>query len=449
MTRRKKSKERSAGEQQKIEFDKKYSPLWTNKTARYFIITGGRGSGKSFAVGSFICTDFVNKEEQKNTLYLRQTLVSAHISIIPEFLGKLELLGYGEFVKKGKTEIKNLNNLSMLYFRGIQTSRGSNEANLKSITNVSCVLIDEAQELVDEAQFDRIDLSVRDNEVQNRIILSLNPTNDKHWIYRRFFKERGILEDFNGCDPRFPDTCYIHTDFRDNLENLPQTFLDLASECKQQNISKYNNIFLGLWSKDNVDALWKRATMIDPFRLHRRDCPSDFDRIVIGIDPAVTNTEKSDETGIVCVACAKNAHTNETEYYVLEDWSMKGSPDEWARKAIELFNEYDADRIVVEVNNGGDLVESLMHRIDNTVPLTSVRATRGKILRAEPVSALYERGLVHHVGTFPYLEDEMCNYCGTDKESSPDRLDALVWALTDLSGISTSEAQEGTFIRSW
>ena len=118
-------------------------------------------------------------------------------------------------------------------------------------------------------------------------------------------------------------------------------------------------------------------------------------------------------------------------FYVLEDLSGKYTPDQWARKAINAFYDWDADRIVAEVNNGGDLVERLLRSVDTNIPYRSVHATRGKIVRAEPISALYEQKRVHHLGVFTELESQMCTYNGENQES-PDRLDALVWGLSEL-----------------
>lgn len=117
--------------------------------------------------------------------------------------------------------------------------------------------------------------------------------------------------------------------------------------------------------------------------------------------------------------------------YVLEDKSLTGSPDAWARQAVAAYNTWKADRIIAEVNNGGDLVESTLRTVDANVSITQVRASRGKITRAEPVAALYEQGKVHHVGTFSTLEDQMVSMM-TGMSGSPDRVDALVWALTAL-----------------
>ena len=180
--------------------------------------------------------------------------------------------------------------------------------------------------------------------------------------------------------------------------------------------------------------MWNDA-MISTFRVE--SAPASLERVVVGVDPAVTSADMSDETGII-VAGVKRIQ-GEKHYYVLADRSLRSSPNAWAGAAVNAFHEFEADRLVAEVNNGGDLVENLVQgAAGKRIPYRAVRASRGKITRAEPIAALYERGLVHHVGTFPVLEDQMRNYCGKDTEKSPDRMDALVWALTELSskGIS-------------
>lgn len=411
---------------QRVEFNfcEKYAPLWQDLPfVRYFLITGGRGSGKSYAISTHISSE-IAKDQFFNILYLRQTLVSAHVSIIPEFAEKTDLMGYGGFVTKNKTEVRNLRTGSRIYFRGIQTSRGSNEAQLKSIKDIATVLIDEAQELVDEKAFDRIDYSLRDRQRHNRVILSLNPTNKSHWIYQRFFKEKSVPDEFCGI---IGDTCYIHTTYLDNLDNLDAKFIQIARDCENKDPAKYRNIFMGHWSGDNEGALWTEA-MINPYRV--ATAPYPLDRVVVAIDPAVTNTKKSDETGIVVAGSKRIAGA--MHYYVLADRSMKASPASWAAAGVNAYNEFEADRMVAEANNGGDLVALVLKNAGQRVALKIVHASRGKIVRAEPVAALYEKGLVHHVGFFGALEDQMRNYCGYDSENSPDRMDALVWALTEL-----------------
>jgi predicted phage terminase large subunit-like protein len=148
-------------------------------------------------------------------------------------------------------------------------------------------------------------------------------------------------------------------------------------------------------------------------------------RVVIGVDPAVTSGVLSDETGIVVCGLGVDGFG-----YVLDDLSCRLSPDGWARRIVQGFHEWKADRIIVEVNQGGDLVESVIRTVDRNVPITKVHASRGKVTRAEPVAALYEQGRIFHAGSFPELEDQMVSWVPGD--GSPDRLDALVWAMTNL-----------------
>ena len=173
-------------------------------------------------------------------------------------------------------------------------------------------------------------------------------------------------------------------------------------------------------------ALW-RPSLIDESRLDQ-NVDVNFEKIIVAIDPAVTSGENSDETGIVVVGKG-----GQNQYYVLEDKSGKYSADEWGRMAITAYHEWQADIIVAEVNNGGDLVERLIRGIDPNVPYRSVHASRGKMVRAEPIAAMYEQRRVHHMGFFSELESQMCTYTGDRPKPSPDRLDALVWGLTELS----------------
>jgi phage terminase large subunit-like protein len=416
--------------ERRIVFNLKYAPLFDPSCpCRYYIVTGGRGSGKSYAISTAVSADHCRADY--NTLYLRQTLVSAHVSIIPEFYDKLRLMGMENQVVANKGDVKNLHTGWRIFFRGIQSSKGSNIARLKSLNRVGLALVDEAQELADEKEFDQIDLSLRDKDVRNRVWLSLNPTDKTHWIYRRFFGARGIPDGYNGIAG---DTCYIHTTYLDNAGNLDGDFLRLAEECRVGNPAKYRNIFLGHWAGDNEGALWS-AGMIDPYRVSDA---GRLERIVVGVDPAVTSTTRSDETGIVVAGCRRIR--GERHYYVLADRSMQASPATWAAAVANAYDEFECDRVVAETNNGGDMVEQILRQANRRIPYKEVHASRGKITRAEPIAALYEKGLVHHVGTFGTLEDQMRNYCGHDNEASPDRMDALVWAITELSGKGASGA---------
>ena len=176
--------------------------------------------------------------------------------------------------------------------------------------------------------------------------------------------------------------------------------------------------------EDVLGALWTQGT-IDGARVDK--APPGLTRIVVAIDPAVTSDPNSDETGIVVAGVGSDRHV-----YVLADRTMRGTPSDWARAAVAAYHRFGASRIVAEVNNGGDMVEATIRAVDPDVPYRKVHATRGKALRAEPVAALYERGRVHHVRHLEELETQLCSWTPINSKKSPDRLDALVWAVTDL-----------------
>lgn len=176
---------------------------------------------------------------------------------------------------------------------------------------------------------------------------------------------------------------------------------------------------------DNPNALWKRSE-IDVHRV--REAPRLL-RVVVGIDPAVSSDETSDETGIVVAGVGEDGHG-----YVLDDVSSIYRPLEWARAATRVFEQWKANWIIAEVNNGGELVEANLRTVADAIPYKAIRASRGKERRAEPIAGLYEKGMVHHVGCLAKLEDQMCTWDPIldKKQKSPDRMDALVWALSHL-----------------
>ena len=177
-------------------------------------------------------------------LFTRYTMVSAHLSIIPEFLEKITLLGFENIFSINKAEVLNLSNKSDILFRGIKTSAGNQTASLKSLQGISCWVLDEAEELIDEDIFDTIDLSIREKDVQNRIILILNPVTKEHWIYRRFFESKGVQAGFNGVKG---NVCYIHSTYLDNKDNLSTSFLERIKTIRHNNFKKYSHKILGGW----------------------------------------------------------------------------------------------------------------------------------------------------------------------------------------------------------
>lgn len=224
-----------------IQVNKKYKSLYENDT-RFFIITGGRGSGKSYEVNTFLNT--LSFEQGHNILFTRYTMTSAHLSIIPEFTSKIEEMQATDYFTINKTEIVNNTSGSQIWFKGIKTSAGNQTASLKSLSGVTTWVLDEAEELTDEATFDKINLSIRTKGKQNRIILILNPSTKEHWIYKRFFQDMGVNEGFNG---RKDDVTYIHTTYLDNYENLAESFILDIERVRDTNPAKFNHIVLGGW----------------------------------------------------------------------------------------------------------------------------------------------------------------------------------------------------------
>ena len=233
----------------------------------------------------------------------------------------------------------------------------------------------------------------------------------------------------------------------DNLVNLAPTF-------KKSVVDRYEGTRLGrqelnaeiledvagaLWSRDMIE---KRRLSVDPFKFM-----TDMDKIIVAVDPPTTSGPSADECGLIVAARRGDG------FYVLADRSGRMSPLEWAKAAVTAYTDFQADKVVAEVNQGGDMVVTLLQQVNPNVPVKKLTATRGKIARAEPIAALYEQGKVAHIGCHQALEDQMCSYTGAGSNKSansaagarsPDRLDALVWALSELT--MTAEAMPSIFI---
>jgi phage terminase large subunit-like protein len=217
----------------------------------------------------------------------------------------------------------------------------------------------------------------------------------------------------------------------DNMSNLAKSTVNELYE-------RYGGTRLGRQElegeilEDIPGALWTRETL-DNSRV--KNPPEDLERVLVAVDPAASSEERSDEHGIVVVGFARD-NDGYGRGYILEDASLKGTPEEWAKVVVRMYRKWQADKIVAEKNNGGEMVESVIKAADRSVPVKLVHASRGKVVRAEPISALYEQGRVHHVGTFDKLEDQMCMFSvdniRNSSTGSPDRVDALVWGLTEI-----------------
>jgi len=244
-----------------------------------------------------------------------------------------------------------------------------------------------------------------------------NPPGKRHWTYREF-----IEKEIPGTNENSSlDSAYLMMNPLDNISNLPPKYISTLKAMPK----KYRQRFLdGLYLSDTEGALWRQ----DDIDRGRVTIAPRLVRIVVAIDPAVTKSKTSDDTGIVVVGIGDDRHC-----YVLEDLTGKYTPNGWAVKAVALYRKWEADRIIGEVNNGGDLVEINIRTVDPTISYKAVHASRGKDARAEPAEALYERDMAHHVGReFDKLEDEMCTWIPNSGMPSPNRMDALVWGIWEL-----------------
>jgi phage terminase large subunit-like protein len=208
----------------------------------------------------------------------------------------------------------------------------------------------------------------------------------------------------------------------ENRSNLADAFFEAIISRYEGTRTGRQELYADLL-EEAEGALWNRTTLENT----RVTEAPDLARIIVAIDPAVTSSETSDETGIV--AAGRSA---DGQGYVLSDISGRYAPNDWAQRALNLLEDLQGDKIVGEANNGGDMIEHTLRTIDKNVSYKKVTASRGKQTRAEPISSLYNLGKIHHVGIFPDLEDQLCNWEPLSGDKSPDRLDALVWALTEL-----------------
>jgi len=222
-----------------------------------------------------------------------------------------------------------------------------------------------------------------------------------------------LLKDRTTIDVRFATS--------DNAANLSPQFLERMKE-------KYAGTRLGRQEldgevlEDNPDALWTRANIEN----NRVSMAPSLSTVVVAVDPTTAQDGDGDAAGIIVAGIDFTNHA-----YVVKDCTVQGSPLDWAKAAVSAYHLYRANLIVAEKNQGGEMVRLTLQQVDKNVPVKLVHASRGKIVRAEPVSAKYEQNMVHHVGVFPQLEDQLCEWTPRDK-TSPDRLDALVWAMTEL-----------------
>ena len=259
-----------------------YHPLYENKDKFIILITGGRGSGKSFNAATFVerltfekLNDIVHK-----ILYTRYTMTSAHMSVIPELLEKIELDETQKYFHSTKSDVVNVMTGSTIMFRGIKTSSGSQTAKLKSIHGITTFVCDEAEEWTSEQDFEKMMFSIRQKGIQNRVIIIMNPTDSNHFVYKRYIEDSHDLVEFDGVPVQIsnhPNVLHIHTTYLDNIENLSEEFLREVDEMKHKNPEKYAHTIMGRWADVAEGAVFKKWGVVDKFPEHAK-------KVAIGLD---------------------------------------------------------------------------------------------------------------------------------------------------------------------
>jgi phage terminase large subunit-like protein len=259
--------------------------------------------------------------------------------------------------------------------------------------------------------------------VKALLIMDQNPPTMAHWSYQRFHLEINPENRQPLSNKDKSRQVYYQMNPKDNINNISDTYIDTLESMSE---SKRKRFLDGDYGDDSEYALWKREWIVN----NRVELPPEnLERIVVGVDPATTGKDTSDDTGIV--VAGKLLIGQDYHYYVLADRTYHGDVSGWGAEVVAAYQKYQGDCVIGETNNGGDLVESNIRNYDRQIKYKGVHASRGKVIRAEPIADLYRRGFVHHVGTFVELEDQLCTWIAGDK--SPNNLDALVWAIFELS----------------
>lgn len=327
----------------KIILKNKYKPLIYSKS-RYFIVSGGRASGKSYSISSFLL--MLTFEKGHKILFTRYTMSSAHISIIPEFLQKIEFLNLTEHFEITKTSIINKLTGSQILFRGMRTSTGVQTANLKSIEGITTWVLDEAEELVDESIFDKIDLSIRTKNNQNRVIVIMNPATKEHFIYRRFFQDMGVQPGSNLITDK---ATYIHTSYLDNLENINESILEQIKNLEISNPDKYKHIIMGSWLDRSEGVIFTNWEIGDYRETDKVIYGSDFG---FSIDPST------------CVAVAFEGNTIYVkEVFHRQRMVTQDFIDEYKKLGKALIIADSAEgRLIEEINKKGINIRKTMKK---------------------------------------------------------------------------------------
>lgn len=325
-----------------------YHPLYEDTEKFIILITGGRGSGKSFNASTFIerLTFEMTPAEKivHQILYTRYTMVSAGMSIIPEMMEKIELDGTTKYFKTTKTDIVNKMTKSRIMFRGIKTSSGNQTAKLKSIQGITTFVCDEAEEWTSEDEFDKIMLSIRKKGIQNRIIIIMNPCDSNHFIYKKYIENTHKLVEIDGVQVQIsthPNVLHIHTTYLDNLENLSPEFLKEVEDMKINNPEKYAHVVIGRWADVAEGAVFKKWGIVKEF-------PLECKKVGIGQDFGFTNDPSA---AVRCGIIDNRLYVDELFYET--DMLSSAIANRLKPFSMKVFADSQDPRLIQEIKNRG------------------------------------------------------------------------------------------------
>jgi PBSX family phage terminase large subunit len=407
-----------------------------SSASRYCLLVGGARSGKTFLICRALALRALKAPEGRHGIF-RKAFNHVKTSIWHDTFPKVMKLCFpGVPYKANKQDwFWEFPNGSQVWVGGLDEKERTEKILGQEYVSVYC---NEASEIVwSSVEMLKTRLAQTVPSLRQKFYADCNPPLTSHWTHRLFIEKRDPETRIKVDDPE--NYACLRVNPEDNKQNLSPEFL---ASLERMSARAKKRFWLGEWGSETENALWTLET----FDKHRRKERPEMQRIIIGVDPSGTkgaDDERSDKVGIVVVGLGVDG-----DAYVLEDLTAQVSPREWGRRIVSAYDRYGADLVVAEINFGGAMVQEIVRAAASEmkvqVSFREVHASRGKIIRAEPVSTLYERGKVHHVGdVFPELEDQMCNFTtmGYMGDRSPDRADALVWALTELFPGMTKKTQ--------
>lgn len=412
--------------------------------ATHCALGGGSRSGKTFLLVRAVILRALKEPKSRHAIF-RYRFNAIKASVIYDTLPKVFELcfpGVWEHCDLNKTDwFLKLPNGSEIWFCGLDDKERTEK--ILGLEFATLYFNECSQIPFTSITLAKTRLAQKTKSLRLKAYYDFNPPSKKHWTYRQFVEKK---DPDTGQPDKFPDNYRLHLiNPADNRENLDPAYLGMLDSLPER---ARNRFLLGRFADDTEGALWTDELIAAHRRLGRlEENIPDFLRVVVAVDPSGCSGEqdtRSDEIGITVCALGTDGHG-----YLLEDLSGHYGPHEWGKIVADAYIRHSADRVVAERNYGGAMVEAVVRAANPAVPYREVTATRGKVIRAEPISSLYEQGKIHHIGYFPEIEDQLCGMttAGYAGLKSPDRADSLVWGFTELFPMLTRKAEESVRLK--